>query len=97
MFILQGSRILQSGQVEYPRWLLLLKIAKTSSSEPVGIIGYKFAWNMSGTLVFKIVIIIIIIKKNKKTAELGHSIKLEKSFSGIVPALWYNNLCIRPF
>ena len=27
----------------------------TSSREPLGLIGYKFTWNMSGTLVFKIV------------------------------------------
>ena len=27
----------------------------TSSPEPLGIIGYKLAWNISGTLVFKII------------------------------------------
>ena len=39
--------------------LPLLKLAKTtkstSSPEPVGIIGYKFAWNISGTLLLKII------------------------------------------
>ena len=30
--------------------------------EPLGLIGYKFAWNINGTLVFKIV------KKEKKSA-----------------------------
>ena len=37
----------------------------TFSLEPLDIIGYKLDWNISGTLVFKI----IEIKKNKKTAE----------------------------
>ena len=68
----QGLRIVKLGQVEYPRWpLLQKKIAKTtkstSSPEPLGIIGYKFVWNVSGILVFKI------IKIKKSTAELGHS------------------------
>ena len=63
-------RFVELGQVKNPRWLLLLKIAKTkstSSPEPLGIIGYKFVWYISGTLVFKI------IKIKKSTAELGHS------------------------
>ena len=55
----QGLRIIKLGQVEYLRWPLLLKIAKTikstSSPEPLGIIGYKFVWNISGNLVFKII------------------------------------------
>ena len=48
----------------------ITKIAKTtkstSSSEPLGIIGYKFVWIISGTLVLKNV-------KKKSTSELGHS------------------------
>ena len=43
-------------------------IKSTFSPEPFDIIGYKFAWNISGTLVFKIVKI-----KKKSTPELGHS------------------------
>ena len=69
---LQGFRIVKLGQVKNPKWPPLLKIAKTtnstSSPEPLGIIVYKFVWNISGTLVFKIVKI-----KKKITAELGHS------------------------
>ena len=42
----------------------------TSYPEPLGIIGYTFAWNINGTLVFKIV---KNTKKKKKTAEIGHS------------------------
>ena len=45
----------------------------TSSPEPSGIIGYKFVWNISGTLVFKIVKIYKKKKKKKNTAELVHS------------------------
>ena len=71
MIRLQGFRIVELGQVKNPRWPPLLKIAKTtkptSSAEPIGIIGYKVVWNISGTLVFKIV------KIKKSIAELGHS------------------------
>ena len=49
----------------------VIKIARptksTSSPEPLGIIGYKFVWNINGTLVFKIE------KIKKSTTELGHS------------------------
>ena len=31
------------GQVEYPRWLQLLKIAKSTSTEPLGIFGLILA------------------------------------------------------
>ena len=58
------------GQVKNPRWPPLLKIANnkyTSSPEPLGIIGYEFAWNIIGTLVFKIV------KIKKSITELDHS------------------------
>ena len=68
---LQGLRIVKLGQVEIPKWPLLLKVAKTTkltSPEPSGVIGYEFVWNISGTLVFKIVKI-----KKKSTAELVHS------------------------
>ena len=71
MIRLQGFRIVKLGQVKNPSWPPLLKIAKTtkstSSPEPLGIIGYKFGWNISGTLVYKI----IEIKKNPQ--QIGHS------------------------
>ena len=42
----QGLRIIKLGQVEYPRWPPLLKIAKitksTSSLEPLDIFGAEF-------------------------------------------------------
>ena len=45
--------------IKNPRCPPLLKIAKPSKStfspEPLNIIGYKFDWNINGTLVFKIV------------------------------------------
>ena len=59
-----GFRMMNLGLLKNPRWPPLLKIAKTSKStsspEPCDIIGYKYAGNFSGTLVFKI----IKIKKN---------------------------------
>lgn len=49
---LQWFRIVKLGQVESPRCPSLLKIAKTaksaSSPEPLGICGWKLAWNISG-------------------------------------------------
>ena len=58
MIRLQSFRITNLGKVKNPRWPPLLKIAKPSkltfSPEPLDIIGYKFDWNINGTLVFKI-------------------------------------------
>ena len=67
MIGLQGFRIVNLGQVKNPRWPPLLNIAITKknfffSPKPLGIIGYEFAWSISGTLVFKIV-------KMKKSTE----------------------------
>ena len=66
MIRLQGFRIIELGQVKNPRWPRLLKIAKitksTSSPVPIGIIGYKFTWNLG----------IQNCKSKKITAELGH-------------------------
>ena len=60
--------------------VLLKKTTKsTSSPEPLGIIGYKLVWNISGTLVFKIVNI------KKSTAELGHSDLLSIYKSNFAP------------
>ena len=48
---LQGLRIVKLGQVEYGRWPLLLKIAKTTKSssfpEPLDIFGWILAWNIN--------------------------------------------------
>ena len=48
-----GSRNLKLGQVEYPIWPLLLKIAKitksSSAPEPLGIFGRILAWNINET------------------------------------------------
>ena len=67
MIRLQGFRIINLGEVKNPRWPPLLKIAKPSKStfspEPLDIIGYKFDWNINGTLVFKI------MKIKKKTQQ----------------------------
>ena len=45
-----GSQNCKLGQVEYPRWTLLLKIAKitksTSSSEPLDILGMEYQRNI---------------------------------------------------
>ena len=58
MIRLQGFRTINLGYVKNPRWRPLLKIAKPSKStfspEPLDIIGYKFDWNINGTLVLKI-------------------------------------------
>ena len=68
MIRLQGFRIINLGKVKNPRWPPLLKIAKPSKStfspEPLDIIGYKFDWNINGTLVFKIM---KIIKKRQQS------------------------------
>ena len=57
-----GSQNCKIGSGRISKIAVLLKIAKstksTSSPEPLGSIGYKFVWNISGTLVFKIVKII---------------------------------------
>ena len=85
MIRLQGFRIINLGQAKNPRWPPLLEIAKTSKStsspEPLDIIGYKLAWNIDGTLVFKI------IKIKKSTAELDHSDLLSvcKSIFALMP------------
>ena len=54
---LQDLRIVKFSHMENPRWPLLLNTAEEQNqlfSRTIKHIGLNFAWNISGTLVFKI-------------------------------------------
>ena len=60
-----GFQNFENGSGQESKMVAVTKNSKNNktnffSSEPLGIIGYKFAWNISRTLVFKVVK----IKKN---------------------------------